>query len=195
MTAEGRDLEALLATHQSELTRVVRQQARGILRYETLDDLIQGVNCHALSVAGRFEYQGQPQFLSWLAQVAKQHVASRLQYWSRLKRGSARLLRLTQGDVSRLGDSRVAVPAESGPGVTTFAWRREQLTLVARAMNVLSDRDRQFVRWAADDLPLAEQATQLGLTYAATQRAAARAVERFRKTFRLVSRGRGSAPA
>ena len=77
----------------------------------------------------------------------------------------------------------------------THASRKELLVLVARALAVLSPRDRQLVTWATEDLPLQEQASSLGLTYPAAQKAAQRALERLRKAFRLLAGDRTLPPS
>lgn len=181
---------ALLAGHDALLLRFMRREAAGLLRYEAAEDLVQGVHARALAEAGRFEFRSVEEFKGWLLTLARRHVADRHDHWSALKRGSGRIVRLTlSGD--RTGDAAATPPpADSSPGPSSFAARREQLVLAARALAVLLPRDRQLVQWMSEDVPLAEQAARLGLAYDAAQRAARRALDRFRKAFRLISRPR-----
>jgi hypothetical protein len=61
------------------------------------------------------------------------------------------------------------------------------IALAVRALDLLLPRDRDLVRWSADGVPLDEQAERLGVAYEAAGKARQRAIERFRKTFALVS--------
>jgi DNA-directed RNA polymerase specialized sigma24 family protein len=54
-------------------------------------------------------------------------------------------------------------------------------------------RDRELVSWASNGLSTAEIAARLGISQEATEKARARALERLRKAFALVSQGRGGA--
>jgi DNA-directed RNA polymerase specialized sigma24 family protein len=74
-------------------------------------------------------------------------------------------------------------------GPSTFAARREMIALAARALDLLLPRDRDLVRWSSEGVPLEEQADRLGIAYEAVGKARQRAVERFKKTFALVSGG------
>jgi DNA-directed RNA polymerase specialized sigma24 family protein len=58
-------------------------------------------------------------------------------------------------------------------------------------MGLLLPRDRELVTWASNGLTGPEMATRLGISEEAAEKARARALERLRKAFSLVSRGRG----
>ena len=82
----------------------------------------------------------------------------------------------------------VAPPAATATGPSTFAERRELLVLATKALTSLPQRDVDLVRWRSEGLGIDEQSERLGLSYAATQRAGLRALERFQAAFELVLR-------
>lgn len=180
------DFAKLLEEYRGDLERFLARRAGWILRYETPEDLLQGLHVRALERGRDFEYRGKEPFLKWLYTVARTHLADRHAYWSALKRRSANLLRLTSGGTPRDPDS-VREPAGERTGPSTFADRREQLAIAVKALAVLPDRDRKLVRWSSEGVDLPEQAERLGLSYEACKRARQRALERFRKAFRLAS--------
>lgn len=182
-----RDLAALLVEHDARLRGFLHKEGAGLLRWETIDDLVQGVTLRALGEESRFEYRGAEAFTGWLFTVARRHIADRHDYWSALRRGSGKVLRLTWSSSSGGDPFARLTPPGTRPGPSTFADRREMVVYAARAVHRLPPRDRQFVRWMSEDVPIEEQAERLGMTYAAAQRAGLRALERFRKVFRLIT--------
>lgn len=185
------DLESLLVEHEARLRGFLEKEGAGLLRWETVDDLAQGVTLRALEEEERFEYRGAREFTGWLFTVARRYVADRNDYWSAIRRGSGKVLRLTWSDSSSGGDPFAKMtPPGTQPGPSTFADRREMLVLAAKAAHRLPPRDRKLVRWMSEGVPIEEQAERLGMSYAAAQRAGHRALDRFRKVFRLItSRG------
>jgi DNA-directed RNA polymerase specialized sigma24 family protein len=181
------DLPSLLVRYADRIAVIVRHEARGLLRYETEEDLVQGAHLRALQQAGEFRWQGEAPFLSWLRRIAETHLADRREYWYALKRRSGRVLRLTRGGSETQGGGGEPEPAATATGPSTFAARRERVLLVARVLDALLPRDRDLVRWTADSVPLEDQATRLGLAYEAAGKARQRALERFRKAFALAS--------
>jgi RNA polymerase sigma factor (sigma-70 family) len=180
-------LESLLISQREALARIVRRQGGGLLRYESVEDLVQGVHMHALRVEERFEYRGEKEFLGWLARIAKQHIADRHDYWSARKRNAGKLLRITASGGGSSTRTRGVQPAASGPGPATFALRREMFVVATKAISLLLPRDQQIIQWIAEDVSIDETAQRLGVSYDAAERARLRAIERFRKTFRLLS--------
>ena len=81
-------------------------------------------------------------------------------------------------------------PVAQQTGPVTRAEKREQLDLAALAMEGLPARDRELVRLMTRDVPIAATAERLGMSVAAAQRARLRAVERFRKIYRILERQR-----
>jgi RNA polymerase sigma factor (sigma-70 family) len=184
------EFAALLVRHRPRLVRWFARRGRGLARHESPEDLAQGVHLHALNHRERFAYRGEPAALGWLLQLARQHLARRIEHWNAMKRDGGHMLRITMGGVSTTGRSTRGVqPAADGPGPATAAARSEQLLLAARAMDGLPQRDRELVRLMTRDLPVREIAERLGITEAAAQRARLRAMDRFRKIYAILERG------
>ena len=190
MSAEEARAAALaraLAEHYEALLGFVARRAGGaLLRQEPVEDLVQGLGAHALAHAA----PGEPpaDLRAWLFGVAENFLHDRRDYWSALKRSGTGLLRagLAEGGAAQA----VPEPAASVTGPSTFAARREQLELLASAMDLLLARDRELVRGLGEGLALEEQAAALGLSYDATAQARLRALERLRGCYRAVLRAR-----
>jgi RNA polymerase sigma factor (sigma-70 family) len=180
------ELARLLSEQRPFLLGLVRREASGLLGYEEADDLVQGITARALGAADGFAWQGEEAFKGWLVTLTRRHVADRHDHWRALKRGSGRVVRLTFGGSDPAG---VTPPAASGPGPSTFASRREMLVLATRALAALSERDRQLVRWSSEGLSPAEMAARLDTSPDTARKASARALDRLRKTARLLSQG------
>ena len=181
------DLEQLLVEHQAALTDFVAKRAwRSLAHLESIEDLVQGVTTRALDRREQFEFRGEAAFRAWLFEVAERHLVDRRRHWLALRRAGSDVLRLTFGDSTDAGIAAVRDLAASVTGPSTFASRREQVTLAARALALLLPRDRELVEGLSRGRTLEEEAARLGLTYGATQRARHRALERLRRTFELV---------
>jgi RNA polymerase sigma factor (sigma-70 family) len=179
------DLASLLAAADDDVLRIARHQGRRLLRHESADDLAQGIRARALERGASFEFRSEAEFRGWLQTVAQSYLADRHTYWTRLKRNPARLVRLTWG--AGTGDTGAAPePPGTRTGPSTFASRREQLALAVRALSMLLPRDRDIVTCDADGLDIAEIAERLSVSYDAAERARLRALERFRKAYRLL---------
>lgn len=185
MSAEA--LPTLLAQRGDEVLRFARRRAGRLLRYEAAEDLAQGIRARALERGRDFEFRSENEFLSWLYTVARTYLADRRSYWTALKRRPARLLRLTWADTDTTDRAAVPEPPSTRTGPSTFASRREQLALAVKALAVLLPRDRDLVTWNAEGLSIADLAERLDLSHEAAERARLRALERFRKAYRLVA--------
>ena len=172
-------LAELLEKHRSALVAYVARHGGRILRFETADDIAQGICLRLLERPDAFDYEGEKQFLSWMYAATKNFLANRHAYWLAVRRRPSALLTLTTHG-----------PAATATGPPTFAERREALGLAYEALAVLLDRDRQLVLWTAEDVPLRTIGERLGLSYSAVERARARAIERFRQAYELARRGR-----
>ena len=182
------ELPELLVEHRVALLRFVERNAGAVQRFETPDDLVQGIHLRALQHKHDFEFRGKEPFLAWMYQVARSHIKERREHWLALKRQPAGLFRLTQAATSDPG--AIVEPAGSATGPSTFAARREQLTRAVQALGMLMQRDRELVRWATEGASDASIARRLDLTTAAAAKARQRAIERFRKAHRLLSQRR-----
>ena len=176
-------LATLLDRHRATLVRYFERKGTGLARFESAEDLAQGVHLHAIDHRARFTYQGDEAFVGWLLALARQHLSRRIEHWTALKRDAGPMLRISFG----AGVDPVA--QQTGP--VTRAERSEQLDLAALAMEGLPPRDRELVRLMTRDVPIAATAERLGMSEAAAQRARLRAVERFRKIYRILERQRG----
>lgn len=176
-------IEELLQREHSRLRALVEHEAGRSLRYESVDDLVQGIAMRALR--SDFEYVDDARAIAWLKLVARRFLKDRHAYWSAMRRASGQALRLTMSDVPASG---VGISAVSAAGPATFAERRELVELAMRALGTLPDRDRELVQWASQGVELDEQAERLGVSYAACQRAGVRARERFRLAFDVLVR-------
>ncbi len=185
--ADDNRLTRLLTEHHPELVAFARREASGLLRFETADDLVQGMHARVLGESQEFEFLGEKEFFAWVHTVLRRHIADRHEYWSALKRGAGRIVRYTLGNASGTGTG-VLLPAHTKPGPRTFAEQRELVALATRALGALPPRDRDLVRWESEGVDLGERAARLGISYAAAQRASLRAAERLRKAFELLSR-------
>lgn len=181
------DLAPLLEDRRGDLVRYCQKQAGRVLRYETAEDLAQGIHLAALQRAPGLEYRSDDEFAAWLFTVARGYLADRRDYWYALKRRCGNLLRITVGAASTPDPRAVGEPAATDTGPTTFAARREQLVLAVKALSLLMSRDQQLVRWYSEGTPLAEQAEALGISYDAVRVAQGRALDRFRRTFDFVA--------
>ena len=182
--------EQLLLDRRAELLGFLRRHANTtVLRYESAEDLTQAVITRALEAADQFEHRDSDATRAWLFRIARNYLADRSRYWMALKRRSGQVLRF---EMSRSGSSGSAImwdPSASQTSPSQFAMRREQLVTAAKAMDLLMERDRDLVTWAAHQIPISEQAQKLRLGYEATAQASRRAKQRFRDVYRLVVEG------
>jgi len=182
------ELRSLLTAFDRDLDAFVRRHAGWLLRYESADDLRQGLQLRALENEASFRHAGEKQTLKWLYTVARTYLADRADYWSALKRRPSRLLRLTFGATPSSDPGAAAEPAGARTGPSTFASRREELTLAVRVLGALLPRDRDLVKWSSEGVSIDEMAQRLDVSYAAAQRAQHRALERFRAAYTLAAR-------
>lgn len=175
----------LLVDHRASVLAFLERAAGGLLRYESAEDLLQALSCELLARPAGFEARGPAEDRAWLLTAARRHLASRRRHWAALKRGSGRVLRgALSGTHTGLGGPDAFAASQTGP--STFAWRREQLVLVARALGLLLDRDRRLVELASQGASNEEIASELGTEVPAAAKAKARALERLRQAHRLV---------
>ena len=181
-------LAELLERHEGDLRRWVAARSGSLLRYETEDDLVQGVHVRALGNAAGFAYRSEPEFRAWMFRVGRAFLADRYDYWTAAQRAPGRLLRLTESAPSTGAGGAVVAPPRDTAGPATRADRREALDRAERALDLLPPRDASLVRGHAEGRSLEDEAQRLDLSYAAVQRARLRALERFRKAYRLLER-------
>ena len=181
----GEPLAALLERHRAWLVSFVEREGSGLLRYEGVDDLVQGIHLRAVAAGERFEYRGEGDFLGWLATIARRQIAARHEYWTALRRRAGKALRLS------LSGSQAIDPPGTATGPATRAVRREQVEIAMRALSALFPKDQELIRAALDGVALEETARSLGLSYEAAKKARLRAIQRFRQTYALAGRRGG----
>jgi DNA-directed RNA polymerase specialized sigma24 family protein len=186
-------LGRLLVRERAALLRFVERRAGGaLLRVETAEDLVQGISAHALARCDRLELQGERALQGWVLELAANFLDDRREHWSALKRNGAGALRLALTESTEPGLAALRELPASATGPSTFAARREQLTLATQAMALLLPRDRELIDAMCRGLTAREHGDQLGLGAAAAERARSRALERFRRSYELVLRSRGA---
>lgn len=182
------ELARLLAEHQSDLESFLAPRAGWLLRFESVEDLAQGVRMRVIERSGSFRYEGDAPFFAWLHRVAQSYLADRANYWSALKRRSSALLRLTAGgSEGAAGTAAASMPISTMTGPETVAHRKELLTMAVQVLAALPERDAQLVRWSSEGVSLHEQASRLGISYEAAKKAGQRALERYRDAYRFAS--------
>ncbi|MBL9149285.1 MAG: hypothetical protein JNM94_11380 [Phycisphaerae bacterium] len=176
--ASARDLVVAASPYLASIAR--DEAGTALLRFESVEDLVLGMQQTALRMLDRFEWRGEEAFRAWMAQIARRHLHARRDHWFAIRRHGGAVLRLTR--------SGVFTPLATEIGPRTFAQRREDLALVTKALDLLLPRDRDLVVWASQGVALAEQAERLGLTIDATRKAATRATERLRDVVEVIRR-------
>ncbi len=186
------DLGGWLGEELELLSDFVRRRAgRLLLRLETADDLAQGICAHLLERDARPSEGNEAAQRAWLFTAGERWLADRRDHWLALKRRGGEVLRLAGGahDSADLGAIRELAASVTGP--STFAVRREQLSLAALALDMLLPRDRALVEGICAGLDVAEQAAQWSIGRDAAEKARQRALARFRDCFEIARRGHG----
>lgn len=177
---------------QSEMLALARRRAGPhVLRLETAEDLVQGICAHVLERGIDPALDSDAKRRAWLLRVASNYIADRRDHWTALRRDGSRVLRMSFAEGVETSYGKVADLAASVTGPSTFAVRREQVSIAALALDMLLPRDRELIEGLSKGLSIDEQAAALKIGYEACERARLRAIERFRRTFKLALQGRG----
>lgn len=192
MTSNRHNLQQLLLDHRAAIESIVRREAGVVLlRFEAIDDLLQGVSQEAVKSAAAFRYEGHEAFIGWMTVLARRFLSGRRDYWLAHKRNPGQVLRLTfTGAEGRPVERRELADTSTGPA--TFAFRREQLVLATRALAMLLPRDREIVTWLSEGSDTQEIAHRLDLSLDAAEKARTRALERLRKAFAILGKSQPS---
>ncbi|HKE01047.1 MAG TPA: sigma-70 family RNA polymerase sigma factor [Planctomycetota bacterium] len=185
MSGDPPTVADVLALHARDVEALVRREAGSLLVWETVEDLVQGAHARVLERASGFTWQGPEAALAWVRIAARSHLAHRREHWRALRRKPAALLRVTLSDDETRAAARL--PADTSTGPATFAARREAIELAVRALDLLLERDRELVLGAIDGRSVSELGAKLGLSAESAGRAQRRALERLRRTFRVLS--------
>lgn len=194
MSLHEHDIRRLMLDHGRVVESIVRREAGVVLlRFESVEDLSQGVTQEAIRAGSEFTWKGDNAFAAWINVVAKRYLSGRRDYWFARKRNPGKILRLTfHGGRPGGGRPGSAPPdpglADTATGPATFAFRREQLVLATRALDMLLPRDRDLVTWVSEGESASGIAERLGVSPDAAEKARSRALERLRKAFVILSR-------
>ena len=154
-------LGELLIRHRPHLLRLVQRKARGLLRYETADDLVQGIHLGALESSRHFEYQGEPAFVSWLNTIAERQLLMAVRYHSARKRDISR---------ERFAGTSPSHPADQ-PSPSAAAVQGEMTALIRNAVLRLPTLERRVVEMHSfEGRSFARVAQELALSGAARAR-------------------------
>ena len=178
-------LNDLIVERSADLDRLVKRYAGALTNRETLDDLSQMIRLKLLESETVFEWRGAAAFHSWLEAVVRNELNARRAYWNAARRAAGHLLRITSGPGTRTGGGIQPSAAATGP--LSFAERRDQVDLALRASETLLPRDQSILEMERKGASIAEIAAQLDLSEAAASKARQRALDRFRRSFELIS--------
>lgn len=181
-------LESLLLQEREALLRFLEREARGVLKFESAEDLAQEVHAQALIVRDHFEYRGPEAFLAWLFALAKQQCARRHEHWSALKRRARTVLRITAG---ASGTNAAQEPSTRRAGPRSLAETREKAERILAAIATLSPRDQDIVRRVAEGASDLDLARELAIGAEAAARARRRALDRLRRAYEILERAAG----
>ncbi len=175
---------------RDQLGKWVEREARGLLKRESVDDVVAGIHARALSQLEGFELRTDAEGFNWLKTIARQHVLDRQKYFAALRRQGGEMLRITSASLGDTPDARPGVQvAGRMTGQVTYAMRREAIDLAAKAIASLLPRDQEIVRRTVDGASVEDVAKEFRMSYDAAEQARRRAMERFKKAYELLSRG------
>lgn len=176
-------LQELLVDHDENLRAFVRNNASLlVLRYESVDDIVQGVHLQALKAGERFEYRSDKEFFGWIYQIARHFMYNRTAYWKALRRNSGGLIRIYETETDGFD------PVDTGTSPSSIAARREQIVTLTRALARIRTSDRDLLKQAAEGTSIEKLAEERGVSYDAVKQARLRALGRLRKMHKLIER-------
>jgi DNA-directed RNA polymerase specialized sigma24 family protein len=175
------DVTVLLERHREAVLAFLRREGAGLRRYESEEDLFQGLHLHLLEMRYRFEYRNHAATLAWLQVVARHFLAKRFEHWKASCRRCTGVLRLPAAGPTPTGPVPCVVPSAAGPGPVTQAQNREDFAHALGALASLSERDRRIVALVAGGASIAEIAAALCISLAAASKARGRALDRYQR--------------
>ncbi len=179
----SKKLEDLLVEHSDALTSFVRNNASLlVLRYEGLEDIVQGIHLQALKASDKFEYRSDKEFFGWMYNVARHYLYNRTAYWKALRRNSGGLIRIFETETDGFD------PVDTGTSPSSIAARREQIVYLTQALARIRTQDRDLLKKAASGTSIEQLAEERGVSYDAVKQARLRALSRLRKMHTLIQR-------
>ena len=162
------DVQALVARYLPSIRAFVRMRMGAELRAkEESCDIVQSVAREVLQYSDRFGHGGEEGFRDWLFTTAHRKVVRRLRHWRTAKRQN---------------QQETALPEELAglvPTPSLHASAREHLAAVEKALDALSDEQRDVLTWSRlVGLSHAQIAERLGKTEVAVRKILSRALAR-----------------
>ncbi len=183
LLSSSKSLEKLLVEHDENLHAFVRNNASLLaLRYESVEDIVQGVHLQALKAGEKFEYRSDKEFFGWIYQIARHYMYNRTAYWKALRRNSGGLIRIYETETDGFD------PVDTGTSPSSIAARREQIVTLTRALARIRTSDRDLLKKAAEGASIEALAEERGVSYDAVKQARLRALGRLRKMHKLIER-------
>lgn len=138
-------IETLLERHLPDLRAYVRRNMDAALaQRESCADLVQSICREALQSKGQYEFRGEAAFRQWLLQMALHKLIDRRRFYRARKREGAPLEPAAGSafDVDQL--ARLARTLGASP--SSEASLREELAVLAAALDKLAEADRAMIR-------------------------------------------------
>lgn len=161
---QSAQMEELLERHLEDLRSYVRKNMDAALaQHESCADLVQSVCREALQSRTDFEFRGEAAFRQWLLQMALHKLIDRRRFYRARKREGGRIepARGTAFDLDQL--ARLARTLGASP--SGEASLREELEVLARALERLSEPDQAIIRMIhLEGLTHADVAERIGCT-------------------------------
>lgn len=138
-------IETLLERHLPDLRAYVRRNMDAALaQRESCADLVQSICREALQSKGQFEFRGEAAFRQWLLQMALHKLIDRRRFYRARKREGAQL-EPAAGSAFDL-DQLARLARTLGASPSSEASLREELAVLAAALDKLAEADRAMIR-------------------------------------------------
>lgn len=176
--AVARAMEAyrpyLLSVANREIESALSQKAGG-------SDLVQETFLEAQRDLSVFQGRSEGELRGWLRRILRNNLANFVRrYRGSLKRQAGREISLDREDNDSSGSVKDELTS-SAPSPSGLAIQSEEYAHVKRALEALSERDRQIVLWRSQDHQSWDEIGQrLGSNAVAARKAWSRAVQRLR---------------
>lgn len=157
-------IETLLERHLPDLRAYVRRNMDAALsQRESCADLVQSICREALQSKAQYEFRGEAAFRQWLLQLALHKLIDRRRFYRARKREGAQLEPAAGSSFDLDQLARLARTLGASP--SSEASLREELGVLAAALDKLADSDRAMIRMIhLEGLTHADVAERVGCT-------------------------------
>jgi len=175
---DGDAVQALFDLYQETLRAYARQWLPARLnRKVSVGDVLQEARLVALRRAVEFENRGDGAFRNWLLKIVQLKVKEEIRRHTRAKRSVER--EVTRGERPDTANFAGGEPSPSDAAVGS-----ETRELACRAMNALTEYQREVLRLSCEDqLTFKEIAARLGRSYESVKKTYGRALSHFSEEF------------